>query len=112
MGTVLVIMFVVLVALIVVSRWCWPLPPQVGRLEAPALLIKGEATVVTVGTFNIHRARGLDGRKDLARVAQVVGACDVTGLQEVEGVTLFHRQSQAERLAKQLQCEAHFAPTT
>ena len=111
MGPVLVIMFVVLVALIFVSRWCWPLPPQVGTLKTPALLIKGEATVFTVGTFNIHRARGLDGRKDLARVAQVVGACDVTGLQEVEGVTLFHRQSQAVRLAKQLQCEAHFSPT-
>ena len=107
-GTALVIIFVALVALIVLSRWCWPLPPQVGTLKTSALLIKGEASVFTVGTFNIHRARGLDGRKDLARVAQVVGACDVTGLQEVEGITLFHRQSQAERLAKQLQCEAHF----
>ena len=78
MGPVLVIMFVVLVALIFVSRWCWPLPPQVGTLKTPALLIKGAATVFTVGTFNIHRARGLDGRKDLARVAHVIGACDVT----------------------------------
>ena len=110
-GTVLVIMFAVLVALIVVSRWCWPLPPQIGTRKTSAPLVKGETTVLTVGTFNIHRARGLDGRKDLPRVAQVVSACDVTGLQEVEGVTLFHRQSQAERLAKQLQCEVHFSPT-
>ena len=58
-GTVLVIMFAVLAALIVVSRWCWPLPPQTGTRKTSAPLVKGETTVLTVGTFNIHRARGL-----------------------------------------------------
>jgi endonuclease/exonuclease/phosphatase family metal-dependent hydrolase len=39
-----------------------------------------------VATYNIHRAVGADGRKDLERVARVVAAldADVVGLQEVD----------------------------
>lgn len=36
-----------------------------------------------VATYNIHRGRGTDGRRDLRRIARVLRGVDIAGLQEV-----------------------------
>ncbi len=53
--------------------------------------------VVRVATYNIHRARGLDGRVSLRRIAEVVREldADVVGVQEIY-------EAQAEHLARDL----------
>ena len=58
------------------------------------------ARALTVASYNIHKARGLDRRDDLARIAEVIGEldADVVGLQEVFAV-------QARDLAAALRME-------
>ncbi len=65
----------------------------------------------TIGTYNIHRARGLDGRKELARIAEVIRETDIVALQEIEGTSLFRRSDQVSKLAALLKRCGHFAPT-
>lgn len=52
-----------------------------------------------LATWNIHRAVGRDGRRDLARTAQVIGelASDILGLQEVDN-RIHRRGNDLERL--------------
>jgi endonuclease/exonuclease/phosphatase family metal-dependent hydrolase len=59
-----------------------------------------------VVTYNIHRGRGLDGRRRLDRIRQVLGEIDgdVVALQEVLA-------SQAEGLARATGMHAAFGPT-
>ena len=70
----------------------------------------GEATL-SVATYNIHRARGLDGEKNLGRIAELVKTCDVVGLQEVEGTNLFRRHDQASLIGRRLGRLFHFSTT-
>ena len=51
---------------------------------------------VRVATYNIHRARGLDGRTRLERIAAVLATidADIVALQEVVGC---HRRSSPAR---------------
>ena len=111
MAGMLVMLFVLLVIGAVAARVCRPLPAADGHLPLVGTETDIEIDSFTVGTFNIHRARGLDGRKDLSRVAAVIAGCDVVGLQEVEGESLFKRENQGETLARRLDCWAHFSPT-
>jgi endonuclease/exonuclease/phosphatase family metal-dependent hydrolase len=52
---------------------------------------------LTVASYNIHKAEGLDRRVDLARIARVLGEidADVVGIQEIY-------RPQAEALAAEL----------
>ena len=63
-----------------------------------------------IGTFNIHRCKGDDGRNDLPRVAELLKGLDVVGLNEVAGHNLWRRESQAETLGKQLGLSWLFSP--
>src|SRR5207344_3408108 len=56
-------------------------PPAVSRTDAAT----PQATL-RVGSYNIHRCIGTDGRCDPARIAAVLGemSCDAIGLQEVD----------------------------
>ncbi|MDX1804879.1 MAG: endonuclease/exonuclease/phosphatase family protein [Alcanivorax sp.] len=63
-----------------------------------------------VGIYNIHRARGLDGRRDLGRIAQVLRQADVVGLCEVEGPQTRWHRDQADKLGQTLRLGALFAP--
>lgn len=56
-----------------------------------------EDVALTVASYNIHRAEGLDGRVDVGRIAAVLGEidADLVGLQEVF-------TPQAEELARRL----------
>jgi endonuclease/exonuclease/phosphatase family metal-dependent hydrolase len=48
---------------------------------------EGRWRTVRVATYNIHRCRGLDGRTNPARIADVIRAidADIVALQEVIG---------------------------
>ena len=73
-----------------------------GLFEGPSL---------SVATYNIHRARGTDSRKNLDRIADLVKTCDVVGLQEVEGTSPLRRYDQVHRLGRMLNRPVHFSPT-
>lgn len=64
-----------------------------------------------IGVYNIHRARGLDGRKDLDRIASVIGQADLVGLCEVEGSFYGLTDSQPRRLGRALGLGSLFSPT-
>ena len=66
----------------------WPLSAAQGRELHGSLAgreTKAGRGSFTVGTYNIHRGRGLDGKRNLTRIAHMIKGCDVVGLQEVEG---------------------------
>ena len=66
-----------------------------GQTPADATSSRAARDLVRVATYNIHRARGLDGRVSLPRIADVVREldADVVGVQEIYA-------AQAEQLAK------------
>ena len=70
----------------------------------------GEATL-RVATYNIHRTRGLDGEKNRGHIAELVKTCDVVGMQEVEGTSLFRRHDQASLIGRMLGRLFHFSTT-
>ena len=92
----------------------WPLSAAQGRELHGSLAgceTKAGRGSFTVGTYNIHRGRGLDGKRNLARIARTIEGCDVVGLQEVEGHGLRHFGNQAYQLGQDCKYAAHFSPT-
>lgn len=68
----------------------------------------------SVASYNIHQCRGMDGRRDVKRIAAVIGEldCDAIGLQEVDSRAGPHEDSmQLEALARATGMEA-FAGST
>lgn len=66
-----------------------------------------------VASYNIHRCVGTDGRRDVARVAEVlrqIGA-DVVGLQEVDSWLLRAERSPVDELARSLGMSPIVGPT-
>ena len=100
-----------LVGLFAASR-AWPVRASHGvRLEGEHKDDGFEGTTLSVATYNIHRARGLDGEKNLDRIAELVKTCDVVGLQEVEGTSPFRRHDQASVIGRMLGRLFHFSTT-
>lgn len=60
---------------------------------------------VRVASFNIHSAVGIDGRRDVNRIADLLRGYDIVALNEVRG------RPQAETLAARLNTAWLFAPT-
>jgi len=55
-----------IVAALFLAGRAWPVKARNGgSIVANASMSWESSDVFTVGTYNIHRARGLDGRKDL-----------------------------------------------
>lgn len=65
----------------------------------------------TVGTFNIHRAKGMDDKRDINRTAEALQGVDFAGLNEVGGVTLTRKFNQAKILGDKLDMPWLYAPT-
>jgi endonuclease/exonuclease/phosphatase family metal-dependent hydrolase len=63
-----------------------------------------------VATFNIHRGKGTDGLRDLTRIADVLEAVDLAGLNEVGGPVFFGRPDQTEQLGQILRTGWLYAP--
>lgn len=68
---------------------------------------------VTVASYNIHRGVGLDRRRDLDRIADVIAEIgpDVVGLQEVICAAGSHHDDQAAYLATRLGMASTMGPT-
>ncbi len=84
---------------VAMATWMAPLDGSSGRVSQPAT---PGATELRVMTFNIHHAEGVDGKLDVARVADVIRAsgADVVGLQEVDrGVERSGRRDILKELA-------------
>ncbi|MFT7532461.1 MAG: endonuclease/exonuclease/phosphatase family metal-dependent hydrolase [Gammaproteobacteria bacterium] len=66
---------------------------------------------LVIGSFNMHRARGADGKKNIERIAQQIKDADLVGLYEVEGPLSWWRKSQSENIAEIINCGWLFVPT-
>ena len=83
------------------------------RIRSRLMPDRGEAHApVRVATYNIHRARGLDGRTRLERIAGVLAAidADIVALQEVVGASPL-KPGQAAELGAALGMGWVMAPT-
>jgi endonuclease/exonuclease/phosphatase family metal-dependent hydrolase len=63
-----------------------------------------------IGTYNIHGGKGIDGVRDLGRIAETVRGCDFVGLNELHGPALWETDDQAIALGRLLQLTPLFAP--
>jgi endonuclease/exonuclease/phosphatase family metal-dependent hydrolase len=70
-----------------------------------------EQTRWRFGTFNIHSCKGLDGRRDVDRVAKCLKGLDFVALNEVQGAGFLEKEDQAEILAQRLGMAWLFAPS-
>ena len=85
-------------------------PTLQGGALSPPKPSSGETVIV--GSYNIHRARGTDGNKNLQRIADTLAKVDVAGLCECEGPrSFFAGQDQCTKLGQRLQLSAIFSPT-
>jgi endonuclease/exonuclease/phosphatase family metal-dependent hydrolase len=88
--------------------------PLASQRGGPVALPSGasrpaEQSLLRVATYNIHGAKGLDGKRDLGRVGDVIRDAEVLALQEVhEG---WCRKNQARVLAKRHGLACLYAPT-
>ena len=105
------VLALVLAGIFLASR-AWPVRGTRGNaLDANGDTGEFQGSTISIATYNIHRARGTDGRKNLDRIADVLSACDVVALQEVEGTSPLRRHDQAYRLGRLLDRATHFSPT-
>ncbi len=71
----------------------------------------GTPDSLVVATFNMHGAKGIDGKRDLRRSARVVEGADIVALQEVHAASRFWGRCQAEDMALLTGMGWLFAPT-
>lgn len=74
----------------------------------------GSQRVLRILTYNVHACRGTDGRRDPARIAEVIARCepDIAALQEVDvGRARSGGVDQAQLIAAHLRMNAHFHPS-
>ncbi len=90
-------------------------PVAAAYFEAPTVGAPSGMTAwghrLSVGVYNIHRARGIDGRRDIDRIGRTIGDVDIVGLCEVEGPFYGVRGCQAEQLGRSLGLGWLFAPS-
>lgn len=64
-----------------------------------------------VGTFNIHAAKGIDGKQDVSRIAECLRGMDLVALNEVAGGRPWEDWNQSAQLGEAIDCQWLFAPT-
>lgn len=87
----------------------WPVKGEIGLFSKDTFVL--DKPIITVATYNIHRARGIDGKKDIFRIANMVQNVDLIGLQEVEGSAIYRLSNQATLMGKYLKSNFHFSAT-
>ncbi len=85
-------------------------PAQYGG-AVPASTPPATVNHIKVTAYNIHRARGTDGLKDLKRITRVLDNSDIAGLSELEGGIPYIKPNQLKQLASSLQLSHLFACT-
>lgn len=103
---VIVVLLIALCRLLSLSR---PGPALHGGTIVPPATT-AEKRELLLASYNIHRARGTDGVRDIKRIAEVLADADFAGLFEVEGALPGWQRDQAEQLARHLKCGWLFAP--
>jgi endonuclease/exonuclease/phosphatase family metal-dependent hydrolase len=88
-----------------------PVSPAVGyEINAPTQWKNEDQNPhLRVATYNIHRGKGTDHKRDLTRTAHILQGVDIAALNEVAGPSLFS-PDQAERLGRILETGWLFAP--
>jgi endonuclease/exonuclease/phosphatase family metal-dependent hydrolase len=77
-----------------------PVAPQIGNsIHPPTHWREQRVRQFRVATYNIHRGKGLDGVRDLARIAAVLKGADIVGINEAAGPSLFGQPNQVAQLA-------------
>ncbi|MEE9446723.1 MAG: endonuclease/exonuclease/phosphatase family protein [Arenicellales bacterium] len=105
----LFILLILLLALLLLAGKRFSTPAAYGQNSlSKNELFSGE---LIVGTYNIHRARGLDGQQDLSRTAEVLRGADIVGISEVQGWANLKRENQLLLLARKLNLTGLFCPT-
>jgi endonuclease/exonuclease/phosphatase family metal-dependent hydrolase len=102
-------------ALIVSQVWLAalrdPLPAASGKsIHPPGSWKSGNVETFRVSTFNIHRAKGADDSRDVAKTARILGDDDIAGLQEVRGPLWPGGSDQARLIAGHIDTGWLFAP--
>jgi len=85
-------------------------PRQGTAIQWPEGILPVTTRQCRIATYNIHRGKGTDGIRDLGRIAQVLEAVDITGLNEVGGAVFFGQPDQAAQLGLALKVGWLFAP--
>lgn len=91
-----------------------PIGPSAGSLDVrivASTVPTDQPARLKLGTYNIHMGKGTDGRRDLSRIAGVLGGLDFIGLNEVLGPGLFEHDDQAAVLGRELRMTGLFTPT-
>ena len=88
----------------------WPTRAAEGTALLGSMTRPAPTASIRIGTFNIDGGVGLNGVRDLSRTAGYIRDCDLVGLNEVHGRTLFTQQNQAEILGRSVGLPWLFAP--
>ncbi|HEY2839861.1 MAG TPA: hypothetical protein VGJ26_11970, partial [Pirellulales bacterium] len=80
-------------------------------LEGAIITPRKPTSRFRVGSFNIHAGKGLDRRRDLARIAECLRGVDLVALNEVAGSCPWQDWNQSQQLGGALDCQWLFAPT-
>lgn len=86
-----------------------PVGPRFGE-NIPGETSLSAASTLRVATWNIRRGKGLDGERDLSRIADSLADFDIMGLQEVGGA-FPPLPDQAARLGRALETGWQFMPS-
>ncbi|MCH8215473.1 MAG: hypothetical protein IH892_01745 [Planctomycetes bacterium] len=87
-----------------------PVPPTAGASISgidPSLAGKD---VFRVATYNVCRGKGTDGIEDLSRAARLLGDCDIVGINELAGPSVWGEPNQAEQLGNHLEMGWLYGP--
>ncbi|MBL9085232.1 MAG: endonuclease/exonuclease/phosphatase family protein [Planctomycetales bacterium] len=101
-------------ALVYTAQQRRPIGPSAGALDVKILVSRvpaDQSAPLRIGTYNIHGGKGTDGRRDLPRIAGVLGGLDFVGLNEVLGSDWFADEDQAATLGRQLKMTSLYTPT-
>jgi endonuclease/exonuclease/phosphatase family metal-dependent hydrolase len=89
-----------------------PTGPAAGTwFHVPAATAQDGDATLRIGTFNIHGGNGVDGVRDITRIAETLRGLDFAGLNEVHGGVPFRDDDQAAALGQQLGMSWLYAPT-
>ncbi|MDZ4781083.1 MAG: endonuclease/exonuclease/phosphatase family protein [Planctomycetia bacterium] len=89
-----------------------PTGPDAGTwFHVPAATAQDGNDTLRIGTFNMHGGKGVDGVRDLTRIAETLRGLDFAGLNEVHGGVPFRGEDQAAALGQQLGMPWLYAPT-
>lgn len=87
-----------------------PTPAACGSGINPPTAWRTPSHTIRVGTYNIHRGKGMDGRRDLRRIARHLESADVVSVQEATRPWRPSAPSQVEELGRMLDTGWLFLP--